>query len=98
MPGNKITSQQVEIYMENRKIGNSQNLSATKAGISERSGRNIEKCKYSKSTNHNWRTKIDPFEAVWEQELLPLLSSNPSLSALTLLEMLQEKIYRTISG
>jgi len=91
MPGNKITSQQVEIYMENRKIGNSQKLSSAKAGISERSGRNIEKGKFQASTPHDWRTKPDPFDKVWKQELLPLLSNNPSLSALTLLEMLQEK-------
>ncbi len=43
MPGKRITKEQVKIYMETRKSGKTQLISSAKAGISERSGRAIEK-------------------------------------------------------
>ena len=43
MSGKRITSKQVEIYMKARKEIKTQVVSAAKAGISERSGRMIEK-------------------------------------------------------
>ncbi len=92
MPGKHITNQQVNLYMNNRQQGQTQIQSAAKAGISERSGRKIEhqggtiqKCKRS------WRTRKDPLENVWEEELEPLLKSTPQLSPISLLEHLQEK-------
>ena len=42
MPGKWITEQQVKIYMNSRQLGNNQQLSSAKAGISERTGRDIE--------------------------------------------------------
>ena len=38
MPGNWITNRQVEIYMNARKLGKTQPVSAAQAGISVRSG------------------------------------------------------------
>ena len=43
MPGNWITNQQVKLYMELRTQNNTQKVSAAKSGMSERSGREIEK-------------------------------------------------------
>lgn len=91
MPGKWITSQQVEIYMTARKAGYPQITSCAKAGISERSGRSIEKGNKRSKTQKDkpWRTRKDPLFAVWETELVPLLNTNPLLQPITLLEYLQ---------
>ncbi len=91
MPGKQITKQQEKIYMSSRKSGNSQSLSAAKAGISERSGRLIEQGKRKPAKQHEWRTRKDPFAAVWASELVPMLEQSPELLPITLLEYLQEK-------
>ena len=93
MPGRWITNQQVMIYMNARKELNSQQLAAAKAGISERSGREIEKKRRDdpKQVDHNWRTRPDPFGEVWESEIVPMLQEHPALQPITLLEYLQEK-------
>jgi hypothetical protein len=80
--------------------------SAAKAGICERSGRDIETGKRidPKQKPRHWRTRSDPFESVWETELAPLLANEPSLQAITLLEHLQschpgqfpDKLLRTL--
>ncbi len=73
------------------KEGRTQIVSAAKAGMSERSGREIQKGRRidPRTKIRTWRTRVDPFESVWSQELEPMLRQNPSLSALTLLEHLQ---------
>ena len=93
MPGKWITDKQVEIYMTSRKSGNTQELSSAKAGLSTRSGRDIEHGKRQpphKKTRH-WRTRKDPLEAVWANELEPMLLLSPELQAITFLEYLQAK-------
>lgn len=77
--------------MKSRRQGLTQEAAAAKAGISERSGRRIEKSEHmlSKASRH-WRTRQDPLEAVWEKELVPLLERNPDLTGLTLWEHLDE--------
>mgnify|MGYP006285090611 CR=1 FL=1 len=42
-------------------------------------------------SDHDWRTRPDPFENVWAGEVLPLLTNNPGLEAKTVFAMLQEK-------
>ena len=37
-----------------------------------------------------WRARADPFEDVWESEVVPLLKSAPTLMAVTLLRKLQD--------
>jgi hypothetical protein len=106
MTGRRITKQQVEIYMTSRLEKHTQITSSAKAGISERSGRNMESGKQtaSESKARHWRTRPDPLEAVWENDLLPLLEKTPSLQAITLLEHIQfcypglypDKILRTL--
>lgn len=90
--GNPINSEQVKLYMKERKAGKSQETAAAKAGICERSGRRIEKgdlqpgCKRTR----DWRTRTDPFGDVWKEEIEPLLSKNSQLSPMTLFEKLQK--------
>ena len=93
MPGDWIKPRQVERYMKARKQGYTQETSAAKAGISERSGRSIEQGKRTDPTlkERHWRTRIDPLAAVWESELKPMLEQTPTLTAITLLEYLQTK-------
>lgn len=105
MSGKRINRQQEQLYMTLRKSGMSQLTSAVKSGISERSGRAIETGeRVSPLKAHNWRTRKDPFEAVWSTELVPMLEAAPGLQALTLLEHLQlnyseqypDKLLRTL--
>ena len=91
MSGQWLTSKQVEIYMNARKEGKTQGVSAAKAGISERRGRDIEKGQRidPSAQQRAWRTRADPFEAVWVSQIEPMLQRSPALSPLTLLEHLQ---------
>ena len=91
MPGNWITTQQVKLYMESRTQNNTQKVSAAKSGMSERTGREIEKGRREdpKASVRHWRTRKDPFDVVWETELVPMLKESPKLQAITLLEYLR---------
>jgi len=93
MSGSWITTKQVEIYMKSRQQGNSQLTSSAKAGISERTGRDIDKGKRKdpKTKDRHWRTRKDPLMGVWDTELAPMLAAHPQLQAITLLEYLQTK-------
>ena len=93
MPGKWINNEQVKIYMKSRNSDNSQVTSAAKAGISERSGRDIEngKRKDPKLALRKWRTRQDPLAGMWEDELLPMLEKEPNLQPITLLEYMQNK-------
>ena len=91
MSGQHITQRQENCYMKHRQSGLSQELSASKAGISVRTGRRIEKGERSDPTQRHWRTRQDPFEAVWDNELAPLLELEPTLTGLTLWEYLEEQ-------
>ena len=77
--------------MQNRQLGKAQSISAAKSGISERSGRRLEKSALILTPKpRHWRTRIDPLQAIWESELLPLLQQQPALSGLTLWEHLDD--------
>lgn len=93
MPGKRITDQQYRLYMNIRNSGNTQKVSSAKAGISERSGRKLEAGGIlpSQRPQKTWRTRKDPFEGVWTEKLIPMLRDIPHLSAITLLEHLQEQ-------
>lgn len=93
MPGNWITNRQVDIYMNARQQGSTQEVAAAKSGISVRSGSDIENNKRQdpKAQRRYWRTRTDPLASVWEAELEPLLNASPRLQAITLLEHLQSK-------
>ncbi|MDH2908897.1 MAG: IS21-like element ISCARN49 family transposase [Candidatus Eremiobacteraeota bacterium] len=92
MPGKRITDHQVLRYKDHRRT-HTQIAAAAKVGISERSARQIEQMDAlpSQRPRRQWRTRKDPLAAVWEAELLPLLTANPQLQAGTLLEELQRR-------
>jgi transposase InsO family protein len=106
VPGKRITDQQIRLYMNERKEGHSQIASAAKAAISERTARRIDTGQLSTEVpaERHWRTRQDPLEEVWTQELVPLLSENPGLLPATLFEFLcdnypgryDNKILRTL--
>jgi transposase InsO family protein len=78
--------------MSTRESGKSQETAAAKAAISERSGRRIEKGeRQSIPEERHWRTREDPFEAIWEKELVPLLEKESQLTGLTLWEYLEDE-------
>src|SRR6266436_3359484 len=89
--GNRITDEQVRLYMKTRK-SKTQELAAAKAGISERSARRIEQVAAlpSQTPRRYWRARADPFAQVWDTEVLPLLCGAPKLMAVTLLRKLQD--------
>jgi len=90
--GKPINSEQFKVYMETRKKGKTQITSAAKAGMSERSGRRAEngQLQPGRKRERHWRTRSDPFAAVWESEIVPLLKKNHQLTPLTLFEKLQK--------
>lgn len=93
MQGQLIETYQVQVYKRAREQSCTQAEAAKIAGISERSGRRIEKGESpsSKPVNRTWRTRQDPLAAVWERELEPMLFREPRLEATTLYEYLQEE-------
>ena len=92
MLNKRITAKQAEIFMKSRKDGGTQIVAAAKAGISERSGRDIENGDWElNGRHHDWRTRPDPLDGIWKKDLEPMLCLTPSLSPITLLEVIQEK-------
>ena len=93
MPGKRITTQQVRLYMSSRKKGQTQEQASVKAGMCERSGRRIEDGRISvlERKERHWRTRNDPFAEVWDSEIVPLLERQPALDATTLFEDLQDR-------
>jgi hypothetical protein len=91
MSGNRITDQQVRLYMTNRKH-HSQEIAAAKAGISVRTARRIETdvTLPSQKLRRYWRSRADPFIDVWDSIVVPLLRQAPQLMGVTLLRKLQE--------
>ena len=70
------------IYKELRsKLG--QEVAAAKAGISVRSARRLDSTEVlpSQREARTWRTRTDPFDAVWQSELVPMLEAAPALTA-----------------
>jgi hypothetical protein len=92
VPGTRITDRQVHLYMSYRKH-HKQVLAAAKAGMSERSARRVERDRTlpSQKPRRYWRSRCDPFAAVWETEIVPLLQSAPRLMAITILRKLQDE-------
>jgi len=73
--------------------GDSLSTAALKAGMDEKTARKYRRAKALPSTlkaRHTWRTRPDPFEAVWSQ-VCELLEVNPGLQAITLLAELQRR-------
>lgn len=87
-----VTEQQIRVYMSHRRAGKKQITAAAKAGLSERTARRVEQGQGGRTRQpRHWRTRADPFAAVWESEVVPELERDAGLQALTLLEWLQEQ-------
>ena len=72
-----------------------QQTSAAIAGMSVRSARKWQYGPLPSETGQErwWRTRTDPFDGVWEEEILPLLQGEAAgrLRATTIIEWLEEK-------
>ena len=92
MPKTRITDRQVHLYMSYRKH-HTQELAAAKVDMSERTARRLEGkgTLPSQHPRRYWRSRPDPFAAVWATEVEPLIQSAPGLMAITLLRKLQEE-------
>lgn len=78
--------------MKSRQEGKTQQIAAAQAGFSGRSARRINKHTALNTTKErSWKTRSDPFDAVWTSEILPLLETQPKLEARTILEELQQR-------
>src|SRR6185503_1545654 len=87
-----ITDLQVIKYKQLRgKL--SQESAAARIGISVSSARRIEQRIELPSQRgaRQWRTRTDPLVEVWDDEVVPLLESAPTLMAVTVLEELQRR-------
>jgi DNA-binding XRE family transcriptional regulator len=93
MSGKYIQPHQTQSYMKGRELGHSQQESAQVANISERSGRRIEAGQHQPKAGgkRSGRTRPDPLEAVWINELEPMLLKEPKLEPTTLYEYLIKK-------
>jgi hypothetical protein len=78
--------------MQSKERGKSHQVAAAVAGFSERSTYYVKNRSFETAKRkRNWKTRSDPFEDVWQIELVPLLETSPKLEARTLLEELQRR-------
>ena len=75
--------------------GKTQETAAAKAGMSVRSARKWQSGPLPSQAKpeHRWRTRPDPFDGVWEDEIEPLLRNDPTgkLKATTIIDWLGEQ-------
>ena len=75
--------------------GKTQETAAAKAGMSVRSARKWQSGPLPSESKQErwWRTRSDPFDGVWEEEIEPLLRGDPKgkLKATTIIEWLEEQ-------
>lgn len=90
-----VTDEQVRLLRRKRMEGKSQEAAAAAAGMSERTARTWEKgpLPSERKKPRTWRTRQDPFEDVWDKDVVPLLKADEQgvLRASTLLKELQER-------
>ena len=90
-----MTDAQVRLLRQKRLDGRSQETAAAAAGMSVRTARKWEggPLPSERRSERRWRTRQDPFEGVWSEEIEPLLLRDESrvLEATTLLELLESR-------
>ena len=90
-----ITDRQVRLLRQKRMEGKTQETAAAKAGMSVRSARKWQSGPLPSQAKpeHHWRTRPDPFDGVWENEIEPLLRNDPTgrLKATTIIDWLAEQ-------
>jgi hypothetical protein len=93
MPGRHVNDQQVRLYMKLRPT-RSQESAAAISGISVATGRRIERDPRPPSLRkepRDYRTRSDPFEGLWDEEIVPMLESAPGLRPITVLRELAQR-------
>ena len=76
--------------MKERKQGCTKKVAAARSGFSERSVyRTQNRTHQPVQTERSWKTRKDPFEAVWDSVIVSMLEKAPKLQAKTILEELQ---------
>jgi len=91
MPGKHITNRQVARYMDARRIGRNQTMSADGADISIRTARRLDGAGRAAKPPRAYRTRLDPFADIWSAEVEPLLQRDAQLRAVTLFADLQAR-------
>lgn len=90
-----VSDGQVRLLRQKRLEGKTQEAAAAAAGMSVRTAREWERGALPSESKspRSWRTRPDPFEGVWESELVPLLVRDVErvLQATTLHEWLEER-------
>lgn len=90
-----VTDRQVRRLREQRMAGKTLAAAAAAAGMSERTARvwQTGALPSQRTTSRTWRTRADPFAAVWTMEIEPRLRADTErrLQALTLFEWLCEQ-------
>jgi hypothetical protein len=89
-----VTDQQVRILMKYLAKGKKLKLSSAKSGMCTKTGRKYRdsgKLPSEIYVEHDWRTRPDPFEDVWEGQILTLLRHNPGLEGKTVFEHLMRE-------
>lgn len=88
-----VTDAQVRVLRRKLMEGKTQEAAAAGAGMSVRSARRWQKGPYPSQAHkpHGWRTRPDPFGAVFESEVVPLLAADAKrvLEARTILSELE---------
>ncbi|WP_341923400.1 IS21 family transposase [Polaromonas sp. YR568] len=99
MPGKRITDHQMTKYKELRRK-HSQEAAAAKVGVSVASARRMESAVLlpSQKPARNWRTRADPLDEVWSEQVVPMLEEAPGLMAVTVLEELQLRYPQRFDG
>lgn len=87
-----VTDEQVRLLRHRRMEGKTQEAAAAAAGMSVRTARTWETGPLPSGSQERrwWRTRADPFDGIWESEVVPLLVEDPKgkLQAKTILEEL----------
>jgi hypothetical protein len=93
MPGRHVNDQQVRLYMRLRTT-RPQATAAAMAGISVATGRRIERDPRPPSSRReprDYRTRPDPLEGLWDEEVVPMLEAAPALRPITILRELARR-------
>jgi len=90
-----VTDQQVKQYRKHRQSGKSEEEASARMGMTAKTARKWEAGPLPSQVKkpHDWRTRTDPFEAVWSEYVLPLLQQDDGdrLQATTIIQELKTK-------
>lgn len=90
-----VKNAQVKLYRRLRASGKSQETAAAAAGMTAKTARKyeVDALPSARKRPRDWRTRPDPFEKVWEEEVVPLLELDDDgvLRATTILDDLKTR-------